>query len=813
MIPCGRVVVDERSTRADRTPVETRPASNDERAEALGSRSLETSNVTPIRLFAPAPDVIFRWSIMVMFAPPALALLAGAIAASSAAAPTGSPFIDTLLIVVAIGALTWAAAWLPWWAVAAAVAVATTFAFAWPLVAVGVVVFVAVLGLAATDRMTPIVQVAAMAVALNLMIRSAFAPFFGASAIVGIALAVFVAGVWFWSSEGSVRRSVAFAGGVLAAVTLLAVSVFAVAAWSASSSLREGNELGRAGLWQLANGDTGRARASFDEASSSLSDASATLERPWVRMVAGVPVLAQNDRAVRQLVADTSNSTATIADLLAEFDLDAVRVLDGRIDVVAVSGLQAPFADLRRTVDELGEAVSGIDDPWVAGPVRRRIDGLLDDIAEQQSRGDNVAAVLDRAPALLGAEEPRVYLVAFTTPVEARGHGGFFGNFAELEIDDGSITFREFGRNTDLNEGGQRPRVVSGPEDWLERYGRFGFTSGPGGAVGEQPWMNITMSPHFPSTGAVMAELYSQSGGRDVDGVFAVDVETVAALLQFTGPIWVDGADEPLTSDNAAQFLLFDQYLPDDTEERVDMLETTARATIDRLLRGSMPGPAALGRTFGPMADEGRVAAYASRSDEQALFERLGVTGSLPEPAGHDVLVIALNNTAGNKIDNFLDVDLDYVVDPDAASGGIEARLRMTMTNSAPASGLPQYVIGNQVGLPAGTNRTWVSVYTVMAVTDARLDDVSQPVEVVREHGLLANAVLVELPPGSTRDVEFDLAGPVGAHDRGYRLELRTPPAVRPFSTSVRIVSDDGSEIVERVERSGSVTIDTERGG
>ena len=86
---------------------------------------------------------------------------------------------------------------------------------------------------------------------------------------------------------------------------------------------------------------------------------------------------------------------------------------------------------------------------------------------------------------------------------------------------------------------------MSGPAEWLERWGRYGFNTSPGGTTSVVPWSNVTMSPHFPSTAAVMAELYPQSGGAAVDGVFAMDPYVLAALVELTGPIDVPstGAD------------------------------------------------------------------------------------------------------------------------------------------------------------------------------------------------------------------------------------------------------------------------------
>lgn len=87
------------------------------------------------------------------------------------------------------------------------------------------------------------------------------------------------------------------------------------------------------------------------------------------------------------------------------------------------------------------------------------------------------------APPLLGADEPRTYFVAFVTLSEIRGSSGFMGNWAEFRVSAGQITITRFGRTGELNTGNTAPRFVTGPPDWLESYGPYGFTNGDGGCT------------------------------------------------------------------------------------------------------------------------------------------------------------------------------------------------------------------------------------------------------------------------------------------------------------------------------------------
>ncbi len=136
-------------------------------------------------------------------------------------------------------------------------------------------------------------------------------------------------------------------------------------------------------------------------------------------------------------------------------------------------------------------------------------------------RGDDALDILRAVPALLGADEPRTYFLAFTTPSEVRGLGGFMGLYAEITADDGRIEMSKFSRaevlrDETLEASGRDVRSSTGPEEWLDRYSRFGFagpSSPPETPVGT--WLNVTMSPDPRATSEVIAQLYPHSGGRD----------------------------------------------------------------------------------------------------------------------------------------------------------------------------------------------------------------------------------------------------------------------------------------------------------
>ena len=371
----------------------------------------------------------------------------------------------------------------------------------------------------------------------------------------------------------------------------------------------------------------------------------------------------------------------------------------------------------------MSDVLASARSPWLVAPVGDRVDQLADDVDELVEQTDRAVTAVQLAPSMLGRDGPRTYFVAFTTPAEARGLGGYMGTWAELRADDGRLTVVRTGQTGELT-GAMRaaPPVLDGPEDYLARYGRFG-AGVDGEPVAIDFWSNVTMSPDFPSVTEVFAQLYPASGGREIDGAIAVDVESIARFLELTGPIQVEGPDGTirLTSSDAVQYLLRDQYteIADDAT-RDAVLEAITTQLINDVFDGDLPGPRALAATLGPAMAQGRVVVWSRHPADQPLLERLEIDGGLPPP-GVDGLAVVSTNAGANKLDAYLRRSITYDAIVDEDTGRIQAAVTIRLANDAPTD-LPADAGGNPFGLPPSTNRQYVSVYSPWELTAAELD-------------------------------------------------------------------------------------------
>ncbi len=114
--------------------------------------------------------------------------------------------------------------------------------------------------------------------------------------------------------------------------------------------------------------------------------------------------------------------------------------------------------------------------------------------------------------------------------------------------------------------------------------------------------------------------------------------------------------------------------------------------------------------------------------------------------------------------------------------------MTVELTNTAPATGLPQVVGLAPPGSPAGTNRTELAVLTPLRATGATVDGAATAIGSRDDlDGLHRHTLQVDLAPGQTRTVAFDLSGRLDPGD--YRLRWIAQPLVNADDARLVITS------------------------
>lgn len=524
--------------------------------------------------------------------------------------------------------------------------------------------------------------------------------------------------------------------------------------------------------------DDDLAAEELDAAARSLTSAESTLTSWFVSPARSLPVIGPNLDAVSSLatqagdVAEVSSLAATTA------DVDALTFNRGRLDPHVVADMEGPLRRVRNALESMQQSVREVRSPWLLNLVTSRVDRLEEQVDGAVPDADTALQVVSVAPELLGAEGPQRYLVFFTTPVEARGRIGFPGNYAELVVDNGQLSMPVFGRVSELEEAGSG-RTLTQPPDLVARYSRFDVAN---------TWRNLTMTPDFASFSLAASELYVQSGGQPINGVLSIDPAGLAAIVGLTDPVEIPGRAGALTAETTEDFLLSGQYreYEDDNEARLEVLDHVARTAFDRLTTADLAGPQDLSRALDPVVDGGHIMFMPLDVNAALVAAPLGVTGAIAPPAeNHDSLLVTTSNAAANKIDLFLQRREQYTVRWDPESGQVTSTLKLTLENQVPAEPYPDYMLGNAVGLPRGTNRSFVSIYSPFALEAARIGGQPAALQSEVELGHNVYSTFVDIPPGGTVEIEVDLSGAIAGHR--YVLDIPVQPFARPDEASVRV--------------------------
>jgi hypothetical protein len=655
----------------------------------------------------------------------------------------------------------------------------------------GIVAFALAAASTGPVRPVPAVGAALGALAGLAALRAADVGFHGSSALV-VALAfapLLISGYRFAGHR--TRRRVRWVIAACVVVVALVSAVYALAARSARPAAERGVDLLERGLDAARDGDEDLAIDRLSAAADAFDDADGQLGSWYTAPAQALPVLGHNARAAAAMASSAAAVARDGTDVALDADIETLTVQGGRLDLERVRALSQPLDGVATVLATADSDLADVDDAWLLAPVAEQLERVQNEIDSARPEVDLAADATRLLPTMFGGDGTNRWFVAFVTPVEARGRTGFMGNFAELTAVDGTVDMTRFGRASELETGGTpgAERVLSGPEEYLARWSRFDPAA---------TWRNVTMSPDFPSVGQVMADLYPQSGGQPVDGVIAVDPDGLAALLRLTGPVEIPGMAAPLTADTAAPFLLRDQYLTgDDNAERIDTLETVARATFERLTTGDLPSPGTVADTLGEAVRAGHIHVYGADPEHQRLFADIGLDGALPPVTG-DSFGVVTNNAVGNKVDLFLRREIDYSATWNPATMDLTATATVTLTNDAPRSGLPRYVIGSalppEARPPTGTNRTYLSIYSPWELDSVTLDGTPVEIERQREGARYAYSLFVDIPPeGAARTLTFELAGRLDGTD-DYTLDVTTQPLVEPDQLRLTVeVAGDGA--------------------
>lgn len=491
---------------------------------------------------------------------------------------------------------------------------------------------------------------------------------------------------------------------------------------------------------------------------------------PHLAVIGLLPFAGDDVTAVRELVDVTRTATGPLAsDLLGlreTLDPEAIRPIDGQVDVGRLVQAREDVADAVPVLAELDERAAALDpDDLLPGLATR-----VRDVQEELDRLHAVVAygtgILDIAPQLLGTDGPRSYLVVFQNNAELRSTGGIPTAFAVLDADDGRLTMRDEGTSPRIR--GARPDepvLPESPEEQALFDGKLATFLG-----------NANLTPHWPRSAELIHEFWRSGAGESVDGVLSVDPVALAAVLRGTGPVQLrDG--KVATAGDVVDLLLHRTYLeyPDQPTQNA-FFEDSTRRIFSALVEGRGDAGTALQGLHGAVQG-GRGYAWLTRAEEQRRVAGGIVAGELAHGDGRPVLGVFLNDSTATKLDYFVTSRTDVTRLSCGGDGSQELQVTTTLRSGVPrgVAAWPYFLVGDRWTSRAGDLLLTVSAYAPQGATftEGTLDDARGALARLTHDGHPVAARTILLQPGQERRLTWTVRTAPG---QGEAPRLRATP-------------------------------------
>jgi hypothetical protein len=458
---------------------------------------------------------------------------------------------------------------------------------------------------------------------------------------------------------------------------------------------------------ELAGGRSAEAQRTAEELEAHAASARSLTADPIWSAAEHTPFFGSNLRAVRE-VAVVVDDVATgavrpITGAIGNLNQDAFTPKDGRIDLQPLVDAQPSVARATKTLRQASVKADAIDTSATLSPVTSAVNQLRNALGTVMQQAATANKVVQLAPAMLGHDGDRSYVLLFQNNAELRAGGGIPGAVALLQVKDGAISL-----------GNQAAGSSFGPYDEPVLPLSAATTSLYGDITGRY-MQDVNLTPRFDVTGALAREMWKQKFGQQVDGVLAIDPVTLGYILRATGPVQLPTGDT-LTSDNAAKLLLSDVYAkyPDPAVQDA-FFASAASAVFEKVSSGGFDTKAFIGALTDGTKD-GRLRLWSADKAEQKQIAGTAVAGTLPTASAKTrEFGVYLNDGTASKMDYYLDKKVSVGSSVCRKDGRPTSVIEVTLKNTAPAdaaTSLPRYVTGGGAfGTEPGKIKTLMAVY------------------------------------------------------------------------------------------------------
>jgi hypothetical protein len=546
----------------------------------------------------------------------------------------------------------------------------------------------------------------------------------------------------------------------------------------------------------LSFGNVEEATGRFEDARRRFEGSAAATDEGLAGIARMIPILGNNVRAVQDLAEAGAHLSEGGLDLTAAIGglpdgLGSLAPEGGGLPLEAMEGLAEPMAAAADQAETADRLVSDSPSAGLLGPISEARSEAQVQAAEASRILRAGSALVRGFPVFAGGQGPKRYLFVAENPAELRGTGGLWGAYSIATFEDGELSFGPFlpiQSLTDLPPGSVEPPNP----DYERNYDQYG---------GASYWLNLNMTPDFPSASRAALSTYEATEGEALDGVIAADPFALEAMMAITGPTRVPGYGVTIDADSVVDFTTNGAYrtFGRRSQLRKDVLGEVAKDVFEEFLGMEEHRVGRLRALAGAAAD-GHVKVYSTDPTMQEGLRLAGADASLAVPRG-DLLAVSANSGSGTKIDFYARRTVSYDVQL-GGEGEAIATTKIQLANDAPSEGEPRYIIGpNLADATAGDQVTILTVFCAerCALIRAVRDGERIELRVGSELGYQWYQDYLTVPSGETSNLrvetKLDSVWEGNSSGGSYRLTLLNQSTIKPTRQRVAIHAPSGTNI------------------
>jgi hypothetical protein len=415
----------------------------------------------------------------------------------------------------------------------------------------------------------------------------------------------------------------------------------------------------------------------------------------------------------------------------------------------------------------------------LSGEYHPRVEGILRQVDDLLPLAEMGLELGRAAPAILGAEVPKTYLILAQNNHELRATGGFISGVGVVRLENGVVTeinVTDSYAVDDLTQPHPQP-----PASLTAQMGAQILL------LRDSNW-----SPDFPTVSEIARSLMLQDRGVSTDGAIALDLEAVRLLVGAIEPVNVPGMSQPTTRNNVIAQMKQAWEAPATTDstvqqagesdwwgKRKDFMGQLVASSLAKLQQGHELNARSLAVAVYQMLSERHLQLVFDDPELAMFVADRGWDGGLRPPDRGDFLAIIDSNVGFNKTNAVVKQEIDYRLEKSGQELLSTATISYTHTakpfpEDQPCDRTPRY--GDSYDeLTRRCHYDYLRVYVPAGAELQWSEGINNPATERGERGSTVFAGDFVLRPGDQHQVtlHYTLPADIVGADGAYQLMVR----------------------------------------